>query len=58
MVEEDFKSLLTWYGESHLACRTIEKTSRGLTEDQKDDMFDYVEKYIFDVRFRKEIAQS
>ena len=58
MVEKDFKELLNWFGESHLACRTIEKTSRGLTGDQKDDMFDYVEKYIFDVRFRQEIAPS
>ena len=57
-MEKDFKKLLNAFGESHHACRTIEKTSRGLTGDQKDDMSDYLEKYLCDVRFRKEMAQS
>ena len=53
-MEKDFKRLLREFAcESHQTSETLENTSSGLTEGQKEDMFDYLQKYILDVRFRK-----
>ena len=53
-MEKDFKRLLTKFAcDSHQTSETLENTSSGLTKDQKEDMFEYLETYILDVRFRK-----
>ena len=54
VVEKDFRRLLYKFTDTHQTGETLRNTSRGLTGGQSDDMFEYLDNYIIDVRFRKQ----
>ena len=53
-MEKDFERLLEEYAcDCHKTTKTLINTASGLTKGQQEDMFEYLRKYILDVRFRK-----
>jgi len=55
---KDFQKLFEHFGQNSRTLDILRNDTRGLTDGEREDMGEYLEKYIFDVRFRQIIAQS